>query len=140
MISGWRLECNTQSNTLLCQVLDEITARANGAVIAAVSIRLQQDGKTPLLIVQTPLGVAVDDPVHIGLEGGSGQSLAFLTCFSSGCFARTVLSQSLLSSMQTSSKQSLRVAFTSLDNNFSKQTISIDLGLDGFAAAYAKLK
>lgn len=138
-ISGWRLECSSERTALSCQVLDQVLARANNAVIAGISVREAADGKTPLLIVQVPLGVAVDQPVRVGFSGGAEQTLPFVSCFTNGCFARAPLGDALLSAMRTA-KQPLSLTYANLDSSMNKQSIKVTLPLDGFAVAYDKLK
>lgn len=138
-ISGWRLECSSERTALSCQVLDQVFARANSAVIAGVSVREAADGKTPVLIVQVPLGVAIDQPVHVGFSGGAEQVLPFVSCYANGCFARAPLGDTLLTAMRTA-KQPLSLTYANLDSNLNKQSIRVTLPLDGFAVAYDKLK
>jgi invasion protein IalB len=138
-ISGWRLECATQSGALSCQVLNQVLARSNNAVIAAISVQQSGAAKAPVLIVQVPLGVAIDEPVKVEIQNGASQMLPFLSCYGNGCFARAPLGDALLAGMRDS-KQPLSVTYQNLDATFSKQSINVTLALDGFSQAYDKLK
>lgn len=138
VVSGWRVECATAGSALACQALDQVTARANNGVIASVSITLAPDGKTPYVLVTTPLGVAVDSSIRMTMPSGPNQTLAFLTCNGNGCFGRAALSDSMLTAMR-STNQTLTITYDSLNGNLVKQSISITLALDGFPAAYNKL-
>jgi invasion protein IalB len=139
VISGWRLECNTVAGSLQCLLLDQVTARSNNAVISAISIRRANDGKSSAMVVQVPLGTAVDDAVRVGFENGAVQTLPFYTCNRSGCFARAAVGEPVLSAMRAA-KQPLRIAYETLDTNGAKQTVTISLGLDGFSSAYDRLR
>ena len=138
-ISGWQLQCDSKSTTgLNCQALDQVTARRNNAVISAVSIRQTTDRK-PVLYVQVPLGIALEDGIRVGFENGAVQALPAFTCNSNGCMARAPIGDPLLNAMRAA-KQPLRIAYENLDGNLNKQTVTIVLGLDGFSAAYDKLR
>lgn len=138
-ISGWRLECDSLSGPLACQVTDRVTARANDAVISAISLRIDPLAKTPVMLVHVPLGIAVQDAVRVGFETGAVQTLPVYTCNAGGCFARAALGAPVLAAMR-SAKEPLRIAYAALDAKGAKQTITISLALDGFASAYDRLR
>lgn len=138
-ISGWRVECSSQSNALSCQLVDQVLARANNGVIAGISVMQAGAAKTPTIVVQVPLGSALDQPIRVGFNGGPEQQLTFVSCYSSGCFARGTIGGALLAQMRDA-KQPLSVSYATLDAAFNKQTVRITLPLDGFAVAYDKLK
>jgi invasion protein IalB len=119
--------------------VDQVLARANDSVLAGISMVRAESTKTVTMIVQVPLGVAVSDGVHVGLSGTEEQTLAFVSCYNNGCFARGTLSDALLSQMRDA-KQPLAVSYSAFDGNMNKQNIRITLPLDGFAVAYDKLK
>lgn len=138
-ISGWQLRCDAHAATgLNCQAFDEVTSRRNNAVIGAVSVRRGAD-RAPVIFVQVPLGIALEDGIRVGFESGAVQAIAPFTCNGNGCMARAPLGAPLLGAMRAA-KQPLRIAYENLDGNLRKQTITIVLGLDGFAAAYDKLR
>lgn len=138
-ISGWRVECSSQNNALACQLVDQVTARANNGVIAGVSVMQAGAAKTPTIVVQVPLGTALDEPIRLGLNGGAEQELTFVSCYNSGCFARGTLSDAMLTQMRDT-KQTLSLSYAALNGTMNKQSIRITLPLDGFAVAYDKLK
>jgi invasion protein IalB len=138
-ISGWRVECSSQSNALACQLIDQVVARANNGVIAGLSVQQVGAAKTPTLIVQVPLGAALDQPVRVGFNAGTAQSVPFVSCYNNGCFARAALQDSMLAQMRDA-KQPLSVSYSTYNANMQKQNINITLPLDGFAVAYDKLK
>lgn len=138
-ISGWRVECATQSSALSCQLIDQVVERANNGVIASISVMQAGDKKTPMMVVQIPLGAALETPVQVGFEGGPQQTLPFFSCYSNGCFASDRLNDTILTQMR-GAKQPLAVSYATLDRSMNRQTIRITLPLDGFAVAYDKLK
>ncbi len=138
-ISGWRVECGSQNNALACQALDQITARANNSIIAAISVTQPKNAKTPMISVQVPLGVALDGGVHVGFASGAQQVIPFVACYANGCFAQANISDQLLAQMR-SAAQPLSMLYATYDANLNKQEIRISLPLNGFAVAYDKLK
>jgi invasion protein IalB len=138
-ISGWRLECDSLGGALQCHLLDQVTARGNNAVISAITIRRQSAANAPVMVVQVPLGIAVDNAVRVGFENGAVQTLPFFTCNRNGCFARAQVGEPVLSAMRAA-KQPFRIAYETLDANGEKQTVTITLGLDGFSSAYDRLR
>jgi invasion protein IalB len=137
LISGWRLDCTSVGGALECQLRDEVTARANNAVISA-SIRQDATSAAPLAIVQIPLGTAIDDAVRVGFNNGALQRLPVRTCNRNGCFASGRLGQPVVAGLRAA-KAPLRIAYDTLADSGAKQTVTISLGLDGFASAFARL-
>ena len=138
-ISGWRVECGSSGSALACVVLDEIRARANGTVLSAISLTMPAGSKSPQVVVQIPLGIAIDDGVRVGFENGAVETLRVYTCNREGCFARGQIGQPILSSMHAG-KQPLRITYANLDPAAGKQAVQISVGLEGFNAAYDRLR
>jgi invasion protein IalB len=138
-ISGWRLECNAPGgNKLFCQLLDQVSVRSNGAVLAAISVHQAGGSKVPTMLLQVPVGIAVDDGVRVSVQGSTGQTLPVVTCNRDGCFAQAQTGATLLEAMRTA-KQPLRIVYSVLDANGGKQAITITLSLDGFSTVYDRL-
>jgi invasion protein IalB len=123
---------------LICQLFNQVAIRSNNAVIGAISIRRPSGAKTPIMIVQIPEGTALDDAVRVGFENGTVETLPFYTCNRSGCFARGPVGEPMLNALRAG-KQPLRIAYELLDSSAKKQTVTVTLGLDGFATAYERL-
>lgn len=138
-VSGWRVECTSANNALSCQLVDQITARANNGVIAGISVVQAGSAKAPTIVVQVPLGAALDEPVRLGFNGGAEQLLSFVSCYANGCYARGTLSDAMLAQMRDA-KQPLALSYSAYASATNKQSIRITLPLDGFAVAYDKLR
>ncbi len=139
VVSGWRLECSSTTANLSCQALDRVSMRANNAVVGALSVRLSGDKKTPILFVQVPLGIAIPNGVRVGTTSGAVQTVQILTCNGNGCFGNTALGEPLLNAMRAA-KEPLHLAYESIANGATARTITVNLGLRGFAATYDKLR
>src|SRR5580692_1435128 len=79
VISGWRVECDSQGTALNCRVTDQATQTGSNLVIAALGIAIATDTKKPILTLQLPLGLAVTDPVTVSSDTMS-QPYSLVTC------------------------------------------------------------
>lgn len=138
VISGWRYECDSSSGTFACHVSDVVTVRGNDSVVAAVRVQMAGEPKSPVIAVQVPLGIAVAHGVRVWFDNGAQQTIPIFTCDRRGCFATSQLGGPVLAAMHTA-KQRMRIAYEGL-NGTTEQTISIQLGLDDFPAAYDQLR
>jgi invasion protein IalB len=138
VISGWRYECDSSSGAFACHVNDVVTVRGGDSVVAAVRVQLAGEPKSPVIAVQVPLGIAVAHGVRVWFDNGALQTIPIFTCDRRGCFATAALGGPMLAAMRAA-KQRLRIAYEAL-NGTAEQTISIQLGLDDFPAAYDQLR
>ena len=137
-ITGWRVECDSQGTALNCRVTDQVTQSGTGGLIGALGVALATDTKKPVMTLQLPLGLAVSDPVTLSSDGAS-QAFSLITCDRSGCFARAPIDDALLAKMR-SDKQQLRINYNIVNATLAKQTVTLNIGLDGFDAALTKIK
>jgi invasion protein IalB len=138
-ISGWSLQCGSPGGgKLFCQLLDQVSVRSNGAVLAALSVHQTAGSKSPAMLLQVPVGIAVDEGVRVSVASGTEQTLPVVTCNRNGCFAQAPISAALLAAMRAG-KAPLRVVYSVLDANGGKQAITITLSLDGFSTVYDRL-
>jgi len=92
------------------------------------------DGKTTTATAQIPLGFRVADPVTLKADDKADVKLTVQTCRPDGCFAEGTVGDAVLKALREGKQ--LALSFQSLD----RQTATLNVPLDGFAAAYAKLK
>jgi invasion protein IalB len=138
-VTGWRVECDSQGAGLNCRVTDQAAQQTTNLVVAALGVTLASDTKKPVLTIQVPLQLAVSDPITVSSENVS-QPYAALTCDRPGCFARAPITDGLLAQMR-SSKQPLKIVYNLINpGTLAKQTITVSLPLDGFAASLDKIK
>ena len=138
VISGWKVECDSQGAALNCRVTDTATQTGTGLVIAALGISLATDTKKPVLTLQLPLGLAVTDPITLSADGAT-QTYALITCDRAGCFARAPIGDALLEKMRAG-KQPLRVVYNVIGSTLAKQTVTLTMPLDGLDASLNKIK
>jgi invasion protein IalB len=138
-ITGWRVECDSQAAALNCRVTDQATQQTTNLVVAGLGVTLASDTKKPILTIQVPLQLAVSDPITVSSENVS-QPYPAVTCDRPGCFARAPITDGLLDKMRLS-KQPLKIVYNVINPaTLAKQTITVSLPLDGFAASLDKIK
>ena len=138
-VTGWRVECDSQAAALNCRVTDQAAQQSTNVVVAGLGVALAADTKKPVLTIQVPLQLAVSDPITVSSDTMS-QPFAVLTCDRPGCFARAPLTDGLLAQMRVS-KQPLKIVYNLINpTTLAKQTITMQLPLDGFAASLDKIK
>jgi invasion protein IalB len=131
---SWRVECTTAEKALDCRALQEIKREDNHQLVGAVVVRVPTETKKPVMMIQLPLGILVNMPVGIQVEGNPPEKFAIQTCTQNGCFVGTTISDRLLGAMRAGKE--LQVSFQATD----KQNLTIAVPLSGFAVAYDKLK
>ena len=99
-----------------------------------INIRVPGDTRTPVAIVQLPLGLNLPAGAKLQVDDGKTTDLQIQTCEARGCYTNTPISPEMLAAMK-SGKQ-LKVSF----QNLAKETIAIPMPLADFAAAYEKIK
>jgi invasion protein IalB len=133
---GWAARCSSASRDAALECAMEQTAvlQKTGQLIILVNIRLPSDTRTPVAMVQLPLGLNLPGGAKLQVDEGRTTDLQIQTCEARGCYAGTAVAPDLLAALK-SGKQ-LKVSF----QNLGKETITIPLPLADFAAAYDKIK
>ena len=78
------------------------------------------------------------DPVTVTNDTIS-QPYSLVTCDRAGCFARAPISDALLEKMSTG-KLPVRISYNIVGPTLVKQTVTLTLPIDGFAASLNKIK
>lgn len=105
-----------------------------GQLIVLINIRVASDTRTPIAVVQLPLGLNLPAGAKLQVDDSKTVDLQIQTCEQRGCYANTPIPAEMLAAMK-SGKQ-LKVSF----QNLAKEVISIPMPLADFAAAYEKIK
>jgi invasion protein IalB len=129
---GSRCLSDSRADALVCTVTERIRSKDSNQVFGSLTVQLGGDGK-PLLIASLPLGLSIPGGVSFDVDGASKDNLPLQTCDRSGCFASAPVSPALLTAMQKGT--TFAVTFQSL----SKQPVTLQFTLAGFAAAYKKI-
>ncbi len=133
---GWAAHCNSVSRDapLECAIEQNAVLTKTGQVLVLVVIRVPGDSRAPLAFVQLPLGLNLQTGAKFQGDDGKAVDLPIQTCENRGCYASAPVTPELLSALK-SGKQ-LKVSFQDL----ARETITIPMPLNDFAAAYDKIK
>jgi invasion protein IalB len=133
-VTAWRVECSGDGKTLDCRAVQQMIQQDTRQIVAHFAVRVPSDTKTPVMMIQLPLGLNLAEPIQMKVDNGAPDKYPIQTCTATGCFAGMPLNDKLLAAMR--SGQLLRLAFQ--DSN--KRPITVDLPLLGFGLALDKAK
>ena len=133
---GWIARCSSANRAapLECAVEQTAVLTKTGQLIVLINIRVPGDTRTPVAIVQLPLGLNLPAGAKLQVDDGKTTDLQIQTCEARGCYANTPISPEMLAAMKTGKQ--LKVSF----QNLAKETIAIPMPLADFAAAYEKIR
>ena len=133
---GWIARCSSASrgSSLECAIEQSAVLTKTGQLIVLINIRVPAETRTPIALVQLPLGLNLPAGARLQVDDGKAAELQIQTCEARGCYANIPVSPEVLAALK-SGKQ-LKVSF----QNLAKETITIPMPLGDFAAAYEKIK
>ncbi|RXH24406.1 invasion associated locus B family protein [Bradyrhizobium zhanjiangense] len=133
---GWIVRCTSASREapLECAMEQNAVLTKTGQTVILINIRIAPDIRTPIALLQLPLGLNLPVGATLQVDEGKAFDLQIQTCENRGCYASTPVAPDLLAALR-SGKQ-LKVSF----QNMAKETIAIPMPLNDFAAAYDKIK
>ena len=105
-----------------------------GQLVVLVNIRVPGDTRTPIALVQLPLGLNLQAGAKFQVDDGKSVDLPIQTCENRGCYASVPLSAESVNALRAGKQ--LKIIFQDL----AKETIAIPMPLNDFAAAYDKIK
>ena len=134
--AGWVVRCTSVSRDapLECAMEQNAVLTKTGQTIVLINIRIAPDTRTPVALLQLPLGLNLPIGAKLQVDEGKTVDLQIQTCENRGCYASSPIAPDLLATLR-SGKQ-LKVSF----QNMAKETIAIPMPLGDFAAAYDKIK
>jgi invasion protein IalB len=133
---GWVARCSSISRDapLECALEQTAVLSKTGQLIVLVNIRVPSETRSPIALVQLPLGLNLPAGAKFQIDDGKAVDLQLQTCEARGCYASTPVAADMLAALK-SGKQ-LKVSFQTM----TKETIAIPMPLGDFAAAYDKIK
>ncbi|MDX3968553.1 MAG: invasion associated locus B family protein [Bradyrhizobium sp.] len=133
---GWIVRCTSASRDapLECAMEQNAVLTKTGQTVLLINIRIAPDTRTPVALLQLPLGLNLPIGAKLQVDEGKTVDLQIQTCENRGCYASIPVAPDLLASLR-SGKQ-LKVSF----QNMAKETIAIPMPLGDFGAAYDKIK
>jgi invasion protein IalB len=133
---AWAARCSSPSRDapLECAMEQNAILTKTGQLVVLVNIRVPGDTRTPIALVQLPLGLNLQAGAKFQVDDGKSIDLPIQTCENRGCYASFPIGAETLNALR-SGKQ-LKIIFQDL----AKETIAIPLPLNDFSAAYDKIK
>jgi len=133
---GWIARCTSANRDapLECAIEQNAVLTKTGQTIVLINIRIAPDTRTPIALLQLPLGLNLPVGAKLQVDEGKTVDLQIQTCENRGCYASTPIAPDLLAALR--SGEQLKVSF----QNMAKETIAIPMPLNDFAAAYDKIK
>ena len=133
---GWVARCASAGRAapLECAIEETAVLAKTGQLVVLVNIRVTSDTRTPVAMVQLPLGLNLPLGAKLQVDDGNSIDLQIQTCENRGCYANLPVAPDLLTALRTGKQ--LKIAF----HNLAKDPITIPMPLTDFAAAYDKIK
>jgi invasion protein IalB len=133
---AWVTRCTSTAREapLECAVEASAVMTKTGQLVVLVNIRVPGDTRSPVALIQLPLGLNVPAGARLQVDEGKPFDLPVQTCENRGCYANTAVTPDLLAALK-SGKQ-LKVSF----QNLGKETITIPMPLTDFGPTYDKIK
>jgi len=97
-------------------------------------VRTPPDTKTPVMMLQLPLGLNLAEPVQIHVDSGPVEKQQVQTCTNNGCFVGMQLNDKMVAAMRGGTL----LKITMQDSN--KRSLNLDVPLLGFGLALDKTK
>lgn len=133
---AWAMRCSSPSRDapLECAIEQNAFLAKTGQLVVLVNIRVPGDTRAPIALVQLPLGLNLQAGAKFQIDDGKGVDLPIQTCENKGCYASVPISSETLNALR-SGKQ-LKIIFQDL----AKESLTVTVPLNDFAAAYDKIK
>ncbi|MFP4327439.1 MAG: invasion associated locus B family protein [Paracoccaceae bacterium] len=136
-IDDWELQCiRTEQEEDPCTMYQLLTDEEDNPVAEVSIFRLPEGGQAvggATIIV--PLETLLTEQLRLSVDGGSGKRYPFSFCNQVGCYSRIGLTQEDVDAFRRGATATVRIVpFAAPD-----QTVSLDMSLAGFTAAFEKV-
>lgn len=134
--TGWVARCTSASRDapLECAMEQTAVLTKTGQLIVLVNIRVPGDTRTPVALIQLPLGLNLPAGAKLQVDDGKAVDVPIQTCEARGCYINAPITADVVA--QLKSGKQLKVSF----QNLGKETISIPMPLADFATVYDRIK
>lgn len=129
VFGDWTLRCLAAG----CDMIQVLTERENGVQVGSLSIAYSTEQARSAVQIVAPLGVHLPTGLTISADDLMVAGVRFTRCEVQGCFVEARLGDDMLAAMRAAPSMTLGFG---LDV---EQTVSVDVGLDGFTEAYDAL-
>jgi invasion protein IalB len=134
--AGWSARCSSTARDapLECAMEQNAILTKTGQLVGLVNIRVPADSRTPIALVQLPLGLNLQAGAKLQVDDGKGIDLPIQTCENRGCYASMALAPDVVNALRTGKQ--LKILF----QDMAKETMAIPMPLNDFATAYDKIR
>jgi invasion protein IalB len=133
----WKVGCerSTQGDGQVCFAFQMLQHETSKRTLGYISIGYPAAGKSPLAILNLPLGMLIPSGAVLQVDGVSVKADAPIkVCYAEGCRAELPFSAAMVAAFRQ--QATARVAFMNLDESL----IELPISLKGFTAAFDSLK
>jgi invasion protein IalB len=132
----WGTSCSavSRSAALDCVMEQRVIITETWRLLVGVKVRVEGAGRTPALMVQTPLGLFMPSGVTLRVDSVEPEKLDVQTCDAAGCYAGMAMSAEFVALMVTG--RELLVSFQDL----ARQDVNVTVSLQGFSAGFQMIK
>lgn len=131
----WRVGCvgATNGGGLDCQMSRSMLFADNKALLLRLTLNLSAANPGPSFLLQLPHGIYLPEGVSLSVDESVASVETIQACDSAGCYIGLGADRAFLPALQNGSV--LKVSF----QNISRNTVVLELPLDGFTDAYAQM-
>jgi invasion protein IalB len=130
----WSVTCSNSGQGLDCQAFQSLFVQQTGQRVLTVAVRVPNDAKKPVMLVQLPLGIYLPGGASIQIGKDQAKVVPLQTCDQNGCVAEYAITDAELAAMQKGADLTISM------QNMKKEPVPLTVPVLGFAAAFAKIK
>lgn len=130
----WAVNCSNTKAGLDCRVTQSVFLKRTRQRFLSVAVRVPPKTKTPMLLIQVPLGTYLPAGVSLQFGEDAAWTLPFQNCNRAGCVAEYAVTEAEIAAMQKGTDLTVTI------QNLQKQPVKLTVPATGFAEAYAKIK
>lgn len=131
---GWAVNCATTPQGLRCQASQSAYLKKNRQRILTAAVSFPPKSKDPVMLFHLAHGIYLPAGVSMQIDTEKAKKVVVEFCDARGCYARLPIAKAALKALKNG--KTMSVGFQALN----KQTLSVQLTLKGFTAAYEKFK
>lgn len=136
----WIVRCETPKSaegapaaTRICEMAQELSQAEPKQRILTFALQAKPDGTADLTLI-TPFGLRLSDGIAIDLAAERLIQIGFRTCLPQGCIVSGALDAAMIERLSAGA-----VATVVMAADAGGQPLALEVSLDGFAAAWARL-
>ena len=131
--AGWSVKCANAGKGLECEALQSIALRDTGQHLITISLRRNPDDEVATMLLHLPHGMYLPAGIETKVDNGNATKLPVQTCDARGCYAGSGADAAMIEALRKG--KTLAVSF----ENLGRKTITVNVPLAGFTAAFEKL-